>query len=166
MVQAVEAQNWSSCRGARVLVVDDDDDMRELLAMRLHEVGCVANTAPSGSAALESLRADGPRTVDLVLIDLRMPGINGLEVLRYLAGRQDIPAILMTGFADDDVHAEALALGIHVLEKPFSFETLRRTATLLLLSKRLERDQGRQRAEAGSKTTAVEGWRRHFRVRT
>lgn len=136
-------ERWEPCRGAHVLVVDDDVDMRELLATRLQLVGCIASPVPSGDEALARLETnDAASTVDLLLIDLRMPGMSGLQVLRrLLRGRASIPAILMTGFADIDVRVEALALGIHVLEKPFTLETLRRSLALLLVSSRLERRQ-------------------------
>lgn len=135
---------WNPCHGAHVLVVDDDDDLRQLLAQRLRELGCSTSAAPSGTAALDLLRAgSGPR-VDLVVVDLRMPGISGLDVLRrVLLDGRETAAILMTGFADDDVRVNALAIGVHVLEKPFTFETLRRAVTLLLVSKRSERRRDR-----------------------
>ncbi len=134
------ADNWASCRGARVLVVDDDADMRALLAARLDAVGCVAYAAASGSAALSVLTSkDFAKGVDLLLIDLRMPGTSGIEILTLLrAARQLPPAILMTAFAEPHVRTEALALGIHILEKPFTFDTLRRVAAALILSKRVE----------------------------
>jgi len=132
---------WESCRGAHVLVVDDDDDMRELLSIRLRHVGCIVSAAASGDEALALLDADDPANpIDLLLTDFRMPGVTGLQVLRpLLRGRAPIPALLMTGFAETDVRVEALALGIHVLEKPFTFEALRRALVLLLVSRRLER---------------------------
>jgi CheY-like chemotaxis protein len=134
-------ERWESCRGAHVLVVDDDIDMRELLAMRLQHVGCIASAVASGDEALALLDANDAATpVDLLLLDFRMPGLTGLQVLRrLLQGRAPIPAVLMTGFAETDVCVEALALGVHVLEKPFTFETLRRSLVLLLASSRLER---------------------------
>jgi two-component system response regulator (stage 0 sporulation protein F) len=134
-------ESWGSCRGARVLVVDDDPDMRALLASRLERAGCLAHEAASGIEAQAILASRGPAdSVDLLLIDLRMPGSSGIQVLRALrAAHQLPPAILMTAFAEPDVHAEALALGIHILDKPFAFDALRRVATALILSSRVER---------------------------
>jgi two-component system, response regulator, stage 0 sporulation protein F len=136
-----DAESWGSCRGTRVLVVDDDPDMRALLASRLERAGCIAHEAASGIDAQAILASRGPQEdVDLLLIDLRMPGSSGIQILRALrAARQLPPAILMTAFAEPEVHAEALALGIHILDKPFPFDTLRRLATALILSSRVER---------------------------
>ena len=135
-----DAQSWGSVRGTRVLVVDDDPDMRALLASRLQHAGCVASEATSGEEALAILASRGPgEDVDLLLIDLRMPGPSGIHVLRELrAARQLPPAILMTAFAEPSVRTEALALGIHVLDKPFTFDALRRVAAVLILSRRVE----------------------------
>jgi DNA-binding response OmpR family regulator len=131
-------ESWGSCRGARILVVDDDPDMRALLASRLEKVGCIAREAASGVEAEGILASRDPaHSVDLLVIDLRMPGLSGIQVLRALrAAHQLPPAILMTAFADPEVCAEALSLGIHILDKPFRFDALRRVATALILSRR------------------------------
>jgi two-component system, response regulator, stage 0 sporulation protein F len=135
------SESWGSCRGAHVLVVDDDPDMRALLASRLDRAGCIAHEAASGIEARDLLASHGPvDRVDLLLIDLRMPGSSGIQVLRALRAAHKLPpAILMTAFAEPEVHAEALALGIHILDKPFAFDALRRVATALILSNRVER---------------------------
>jgi len=134
-------QDWGPCRGARILIVDDDESMREILAFRLEDAGCVAFEAMSGREArdvLELRSIDGG--IDLVLMDLRLPGPSGIQVLQALRATASLPpAILMTSLADDTVRAEALTLGVHVLDKPFTFDALRRIATLLILSKRFER---------------------------
>jgi len=142
-----EAEQWRACRGARVLVVDDDEDMRSLLATRLEQVGCHASALPTGVEALELLEsAGGAEPVDLLLVDLRMPGLTGIDVLRrLLAVTPHVPAILMTGYAEADVRVDALALGVHVLEKPFTFDTLRRVASALIVSQRLERRRDSER---------------------
>lgn len=134
-----EGGDWAPCRGERVLVVDDDPDLRELLTGRLRRVGCIVVPIPTGSDALVALRETAVSSIDLVLIDLRMPGLSGLEVLRRVRLELGtIPALLMTAYAADEVRAAALALGIHVIEKPFTFETLRRSMVLLALSRRLK----------------------------
>jgi CheY-like chemotaxis protein len=135
------AESWGSCRGARVMVVDDDPDMRALLVARLERAGCIALEASSG-IKVQAMLAPPNRaeTVDLLVIDLRMPGASGIQVLRALRAVHRLPpAILMTALAERIVHEEALALGIHVLEKPFSSDALRRVATALILSNRMRR---------------------------
>jgi two-component system, response regulator, stage 0 sporulation protein F len=146
-VPSRDSRCWGPCHGARVLVVDDDADMRAMLTSKLEGVGCVAYEATSGREALEVLTSLGSQDgVDLLLIDLRMPGPDGLEVLRELREvRQLPPAILMTAFAEPLVRTEALGLAIHLLDKPFTFEALRRVAALLILSKRVERRRDSER---------------------
>lgn len=133
---------WTSCRGARVLIVDDDEEMRATLSATLRAAGCEPLLASTGAEAVEiaAVASDlGRASIDLLLIDLHMPGRDGLTVLRLLRRAGILPpAILMTAFPDDDVRADALRLGTTVLEKPFATESLRRLAVLLILSKRLD----------------------------
>lgn len=143
-----DSRGWGPCSGARVLVVDDDAEMRAMLTSKLEGVGCVAYAATSGREALKVLTSLGSQDgVDLLLMDLRMPGPDGLDVLRELRAAQQLPpAILMTAFAEPLVRTEALRLAIHLLDKPFTFEALRRVAALLILSKRVERQRNSERA--------------------
>jgi two-component system response regulator AtoC len=145
-------ESWGSCRGAHVLVVDDDPDLRALLALRLERAGCVVHQAESGIEAQALLGAGEPgEQVELLLIDLRMPEVSGLEVLAALhAARRLPPAILMTGFAEARIRTEALAIGIHVLDKPFAFDTLRCLAVALILSKRVVKRRASYRPGHGS----------------
>ena len=125
-------------RGARVLVVDDDEAMRELVASALDSEGFEVNEAHSGTdlmRTLESIMVDAWPSdgVDLLVLDLRMPGMSGLEIVRKLrAADWTTPAILMTAFADRDVIAEAARLGVPVLSKPFALEALTRVAVSML----------------------------------
>ncbi len=92
--------------GDRVLVVDDDPALRDILCRLVEEMGCRAVPAENGLAAVAHLRRDPP---DLVLTDLTMPGLGGREVLARMKGDprlRDIPAIVVTG--NDDV-GEAVA---------------------------------------------------------
>jgi two-component system response regulator (stage 0 sporulation protein F) len=122
-----------------VLVVDDDESMRQLVGAALVNEGFEVNEAVSGSDlvwVLNSIIADaGPSDgVDLIVLDLRMPGMNGLEIVRKLRdARWRTPAILMTAFPDPEVLTEANRLGVPVLSKPFSLEALTRMAVTLLL---------------------------------
>ena len=96
---------------ATVLVVDDVDDARDLLARLLRRAGYRAVTAADGEAALAAVDAEDP---DLVLLDLMMPGMDGLEVLRRLradARRRDVTVVMFTAVADRRCVAEARQLG-------------------------------------------------------
>lgn len=108
-----------------VLVVDDDEASREALSMLLEQMGLRALTARSGEAALQTLKH---ATVDLVLLDLRMPGLSGFEVLRHLKARPGwrAPVIMTTASGDSQDVGEALRLGAagYIL-KPVKAELLR-----------------------------------------
>ncbi|MGM1059153.1 response regulator [Saccharothrix sp. Mg75] len=98
----------------RLLVVDDDPDVRELLVLSLLGTGWEVDSVGAGDQALA--RAD---RVDGILLDLEMPGLSGRDVLLALAGR--VPVVVITAAARDPVlEAELVALGaLAVLAKPF-----------------------------------------------
>ena len=102
-----------------VLVVDDDAAFRRSVVRLLVARQFRVDTADSGAAALEYVAAHDP---DVVLCDLQMPGMNGLEVLRRLRElRPGIAVVIMTGFAEVAVAVEALRSGAyHFLTKPFA----------------------------------------------
>ena len=84
-----------------VLVVDDEDVIREMIAEHLEANGFAVLTARNGSEALACLGGNG--TVDVLLTDLSMPGMDGLAVIRAAqARRPGLPAVLLTGYAEDD----------------------------------------------------------------
>ncbi len=133
-------------RGARVLVADDDAAMRNLVVSRLVLQGYRVDEAISGTDLVQTLTSiavdawplDG---VDLMVLDLRMPGLTGLEVIRRMrAARWAGPVILMTAFPADDVYAEAQGLGVRVLAKPFPLAHLLETAASLLVEHLADRD--------------------------
>ena len=102
----------------RVLVVDDEPGLREMLAANLELDGFEVVTAESAERGLEIATA---QTFDLVLTDIRMPGMNGVEMFRKLRelGRR-MPVVLMTGFALEELVQGALEDGAFtVLPKPF-----------------------------------------------
>jgi DNA-binding NtrC family response regulator len=100
-----------------VLLVDDEEDFVAALAERLEVRGLRVDVASSGAVALEKARA---RVYDAVLLDMAMPGLNGLETLRgLLAINPDQQVILLTGQATLQQGVEAMKLGaLDLLEKP------------------------------------------------
>ena len=116
---------------ARILVVDDDPLVRESLELELLEAGFEADTAADGLSALKS--AQDVR-YDLVLCDIRMPGIQGLEVLAQLKASQPrLRTVVMTGYASPDTPIEALRLRVDdYLMKPFDGDLLLLTISKLL----------------------------------
>jgi DNA-binding response OmpR family regulator len=99
----------------RILIVDDDEPTRVGLAMLLREAGHETVTAATVPAAIRLLSDDHP---DLLLVDIRLDQYNGLHLV---AMRQHpIPAIVLTGFADPAIEADARRLGAEFLLKPVS----------------------------------------------
>jgi PAS domain S-box-containing protein len=121
-------------RGAGVaLVVDDDAEVREVLARMLDTLGFQVLAAADGSAALERLRRHG-EAVRLVVLDLTMPGLDGEQTLQRLRRMQAaLPALIVTGVADRDVQERFAALGAAaVLQKPFTLQGLAERLRALL----------------------------------
>jgi DNA-binding response OmpR family regulator len=109
-----------------VLVVDDDRHIVEWLKEALSNSGYIVRGAYNGQEALALAREDSP---DLILLDLKMPDMDGYEVIRNLRREQatrNIPVIIITGYTfDDDDHVKIVGMGVeHMLTKPFSIETL------------------------------------------
>jgi CheY-like chemotaxis protein len=122
----------------RVIVADDDEQMRSLLLHVLTDEGYEVVEAADGHELGELLQIDGTRpilaNVDAVIADIRMPGSGGLEVLAALrAVDWAMPVILITAFLDDDVAAEGARLGAAaVFSKPFILRDLVATMQSLL----------------------------------
>jgi len=111
-------------RAPRILVVDDERSMRELLAIVLRREGYEVLLAENGRAAIELLERE---PVDLLISDIKMPDVSGVDVLRA-AKRvdQDILGIMITAFASTDTAVEAMRLGAcDYLSKPFDIDLLK-----------------------------------------
>ena len=108
----------ASAARSRVLVVDDEAAIRDLLAKTLALSEYDVDLAPDGRAALERLRII---PYDLLITDLKMPGVDGLTVIREARRlKPDIPVIIITGFSSEASAIEAVNLGVSgYLTKPF-----------------------------------------------
>ena len=102
----------------RVLVVDDEASIRELLSKTLALAEYEVDTAPDGRAAIERLRLGH---YDLLIADLKMPGLDGLSLIREAKRlKTDLPVIIITGFSTESSAIEAVNLGVAgYLTKPF-----------------------------------------------
>ncbi|PYM60786.1 MAG: Fis family transcriptional regulator [Candidatus Rokuibacteriota bacterium] len=121
---------------ARVLVVDDEKSMRDLLSITLEKEGYDVLTAAGGEAAIEALRRDA---TDAVITDLRMPKVDGLQVLR--AAKEispDVAVIVITAVASTETAVEAMKLGAYdYITKPFKLDEVSLIVRNALERKRL-----------------------------
>jgi len=113
-------------KGRRVLFVDDDNVLREVLRRELEDFGCEVHAFAAPQPALEHVARE---PVDVALIDLRLPGMDGLELLRRLrAAEESLPVVMLTGHGAVREAVEAMRLGAHdFLTKPVSLEALEHT---------------------------------------
>ena len=101
-----------------LIVAEDDDDLRKWLTLVLRPLGARVREARTGAELLRLLFDGAP--ADLVITDVRMPPPDGLEVLaKVRAVGLDIPFLVISAFADDEVRSRASGLGAEVLAKPF-----------------------------------------------
>jgi CheY-like chemotaxis protein len=118
----------------------DDESLRLLIIARLRREGFEVIEADSGSQALEVLamlsRSQRPcEQLDLLVMDVRMPGATGIEIGRMLrAAGWTVPVVLITAFPDRELLVEAAQLGFTVLAKPFALERLSNAAISAMMS--------------------------------
>ncbi|MCG6121826.1 MAG: response regulator [Microvirga sp.] len=102
----------------RVLIIDDDARLSAMLVDYLSQEGLEARRAADGEAGLQALSRDPP---DIVVLDLMMPGIDGLEVCRRIRARHDLPILMLTAKGDETDRIVGLELGADdYLTKPFN----------------------------------------------
>ena len=131
--------------GEKVLIVDDEESVRQVAARALSLEGYQVSMASGGLEAIEMARSEH---FSLLLTDIRMPGLSGLETYNQIKEfDSDIAAVVMTGFGTMELAVEALTLGVSgFLAKPFDSLMLLDTVGSALERKRLERENARLRA--------------------
>jgi DNA-binding response OmpR family regulator len=118
-----------------ILIVDDDALMRRSLAFNLEQAGYHTNTAESAETALAQVRLEKP---DLVLLDISLPGIDGLDAMQQLKDQYDLPVIFITARRRELDEALGLELGgDDYITKPFDFNVL--VAHIKAVLRRFER---------------------------
>jgi excisionase family DNA binding protein len=117
-VPAATARPATAVARPRVLVVDDEASIRDLLAKTLALAEYEVDVAPDGRSALDRMRM---YSYDLLIADLKMPGMDGLTVIREAKRyKTDLPVIIITGFSTESSAIEAVNLGVAgYLTKPF-----------------------------------------------
>ena len=113
----------------RVLFVDDEVEFLRLMEKRLSRRGMEVSTAPDGQSALDMLDAvlaEGGEMFKVVVMDVRMPGMDGLETLRHMKAKApELPVILLTGHACMGVAVQGMDLGAYdYMLKPVSISEL------------------------------------------
>jgi DNA-binding response OmpR family regulator len=106
----------------KVLVVDDDRDLRELIGFALTQAGFLVVKASDGPSAVRLFDVEGP---DLVVLDINMPGASGFQVCEAIRARSAVPIMMLTVRSEEEDLIKALDLGADdYLTKPFSPKTL------------------------------------------
>src|SRR5262245_24910414 len=114
--------NASATASPRVLVVDDEDAILDFVELGLKYEGFEVELARDGLSALSAVAARRP---DLILLDLNLPGLDGLDVCRRVRQASDVPIIMLTARGDVDERVEGLEAGADdYLPKPFKFKEL------------------------------------------
>jgi DNA-binding response OmpR family regulator len=131
MDQPLPSQTHSrALSGARILAVDDDPMFLTLVGETLENLGCDVETRSNSRSALTAFLDVDP---DLVILDMRMPGLSGLDLLREIRKRSDVPILFLSSCASEKDVANALRLGADdYVQKPFRLlEFEARVAALL-----------------------------------
>jgi two-component system response regulator AtoC len=133
-------------RGKRILVVDDEEGMRHMLGMMLSRQGYHVHDAASGQMALEQLRQGN---VDIVLADVRMPGLDGLGLLQQIhTSRYPVTVIMMSAFVELDTAISALKMGASdYVSKPFKVDEVLLKIRMAEERQRLEDEREQLRLE-------------------
>lgn len=139
----VQSENGTMTKTTTVFVVDDDPSMRDSLRWLIESVGLHVDAYPNADAFLEQF---DPETPGCLVLDVRMPGTSGMELLDMLKNRGvQIPIIIISGHGDVPMAVQALKRGaLDFLEKPFRDQEL-----LEQVSHAIELDQNRRKKASG-----------------
>ena len=98
----------------RVMVVDDEENIRKIVRMTLTKTGYDVVEAEDGEQAVKVLKSnDNPLMVDVIICDIRMPKVNGVEAIQYFRSQfPSIPVIVLTGYPDTDLAVSLLKQGV------------------------------------------------------
>jgi DNA-binding response OmpR family regulator len=139
----------------KVLVVDDEIALQETLEYNLAKQGYQVFTAADGPAAIEIARREKP---DLIVLDLMLPGLDGLEVCRVLRRDMNVPILMLTARADEVDRIVGLEIGADdYLTKPFSMRELLARVKALLRRVRLTREEALAEALTAQSDTLTTG---------
>jgi DNA-binding NtrC family response regulator len=134
----------------RILIVDDEEVLRDVLDVMLRREGFECLSAVSGEEALNVLETE---EVDLVVLDVMLPGISGIDTLRAMRiSNPELPVIVITAFSSIDGAIEAMKYGaFHYIPKPFKNEEVILTVNKALEQRRLTHENERLKSELSDK---------------
>jgi two-component system phosphate regulon sensor histidine kinase PhoR len=145
----LKSEAYTVAEKKKILVIDDEAVMRDGCCRILADEGCEVLTAPNGEEGLAAIKGD-PEGFEVVLLDLKMPGMSGMEVLEAaLEANPNLLVVVVTGYATVDSAVEAMKKGAYdFLPKPFSPDQLRLIVSRAQEKRRLELEAEELRAEA------------------
>jgi len=150
-------------QAGRVLVVDDDETVRDVVRRYLEAAGFTVDVAGDGPGGLKRFAAQPP---DLVVLDVMMPGINGLEVCRRLRQVSQVPIVMLTALGEEENRIAGLELGADdYVTKPFSPKELALRVASVLRRARMPRQEvvfaelsdGNLRLQTGARQATLNG---------
>ncbi len=141
----------------KVLVVDDETAVRKAIAQAVRSLGYRCRTAANGSEALDLIRRNG---LDIIISDIRMPGIDGLELMaKARRFKPEVPFIIVTGYAKEYPYPKIVGAGAdEFIEKPFTRAEIRHKLARVVKERQLTRDNDRllgERAALSEKLAAI-----------
>jgi two-component system, OmpR family, response regulator len=166
-MMAIDARHWrrnNRCMAKSILIADDDPHIREVLAFALDKAGLVACAVEDGEAALAAVAHQPP---DLIILDINMPKMDGLEVCRRLRAKSDIPILFLSSRDDEIDRVLGIELGADdYVVKPFSpREVVARVTAILRRSagKAAPASTSGAPLEHGALRLDLDGWRASWR---
>lgn len=114
---------FSRLRSLNILLIDDDEWIRDSLSLFFENEGCHLETLKTAEQALEFIAG---QSCQIIIVDYKLPGMNGLDFLKRIqTTHPNIQRILITAYRNDEVTAEARRLGVdQIIEKPFTIWTI------------------------------------------
>jgi len=150
-----DSQFWAEHSVARILVTDDEEEVCKGIVKSMSRVGVATDYATDGHTAVQMMREnrEAGRPYDVILLDWKMPGLNGLETARLIRKNysQKIPILLLTAYDWSEIEDEAIEIGVnHFMPKPFFMSTFKEA---------IRRVMGSQKELEHRQDNAVQGMR-------